>query len=370
MLNGSSQVKAVLPKGTDMELSERKKKILKAVIEEYVETAEPVGSKTLSQKYDLDCSSATIRNELADLSAQGYLEQPHTSAGRIPTAAGYRLYVNELMREKTVTEVEAAHIDTNLNVQSRDLDKLMGSIGRLASDMTSYPAVAIAASPATIKRFDLIYVDTNTFIVVVLLSTNIVRNKLCRLPFSFEEALLRRLSALFNTCFTNIGEDDITPQLISSTERAAGDVMGLCSVIAQFAIETLTEARSGEAVISGEANLLKQPEFRDPEKAHRVINYLTDAGNLRQIHSQPRVGDVRVVIGPENATEELKDSSVVMAFYDAGDGMQGIIGVVGPTRMDYSSVAAKLSYIAANLSRQLGSGAAMPGFDKLMIKGD
>ena len=341
-------------------------------MEEYIETAEPVGSKTIQHKTGLECSPATIRNELADLCANGYLEQPHTSAGRVPTAKGYRLYVNELMRQQKLSVEETETINSALSAKMEELDQLINDVGHMASEVTSYPAVSITSqTPATIKRFDLIYIDPNTFIIVLLLTNDTVKNKLVHLPFSFEQSMMTRLSAVFNASFTGVTEDKITQLMISSCERAVGDTMGLSSVIASFAIETLSSVKSTGAVVTGEANLLKLPEFKDPEKAHKLMNYLSDASNLSLLPSLSKSGDVKVLIGPENVAEELKDSSVVLASYDAGDNMKGLIGVVGPTRMDYSSVAAKLSYIAAGLSRLLGGGSSPPpGFGKLMIKGD
>lgn len=354
-----------------MELSERRKKILRAVVEEYIESAEPVGSRTVLARAGLDCSSATIRNELVALTKEGYLEQPHTSAGRVPTAKGYRLYVNQLMRERELTSGETEEINRKLSTRSAGAEKLMADVGRMATELTSYPALTISASsPVTAKRVDLIYLDPNSFIIVLLLTGDTVKNKLVHLPFSFTEDTLRRLSAVFNASFTGLTEDKITSELIASTERASGDAMGLTSVIAGFLIETLMTSRGAGTNVSGEANLLKLPEFQDPEKAHRLINYLSDSQNISALTASPDFSDVKVLIGPENAALELRDSSVVLASYDAGDGMRGLIGVVGPTRMDYSAVAAKLSYIAGGLSRLLGAGGTPPaGFGKLMIKG-
>jgi len=355
-----------------MALSDRKKIILSAVVEEYIETAEPVGSKTVQQRAQLTCSSATIRNELAALEQEGYLEQPHTSAGRIPTAMGYRLYVNELMHEQKLSLEETNRINQSLSRKIEELDKLMSDVGHMASELSGYPALALAApAPATIKRFDLIYIDPNTFIIVLLLSNNTVKNKLIRLPFSFEQNMVQKLSAVFNASFTGMSDDEITPILISSTERAVGDTMGLCSVIAGFAIETLAGQRSSSPVISGGESLLRLPEFQDSTKAHKLMSYLSGSLDMGSLPSLSGHGDIKVLIGPENVAEELKDSSVVLASYNAGDNMQGIIGVVGPTRMDYSKVAAKLSYIADGLSKVLGGGnTPPPGFGKLMIKGD
>ena len=357
-----------------MDISSRKKKILAAVIEEYIRTAEPVGSKAIAASADLGCSSATIRNELAELVAMGYLEQPHTSAGRVPTPLGYRMYVNELMEHKDLTAEETQAITQSLTGRHQR-GELMTDASRLASQLTNYPAVTLTTSAGvTIRRFDLIYLDANSFIIVLLLSDDTVKNKLVHLPVSAEQSMIQKLATVFNAHFTGIHESDITPVLIRSAERAAQDNLGITAVIAAFAIEVLTGAGAAQTYLVGESQLLHQPEFRDPDKAHRLMSYLSDGSNLLDIPMEQLGGDneVRVLIGPENVAEELRDSSVVLATYDAGENMRGLIGVVGPTRMDYSKVAAKLSFIAAGLSKLLGGGTLPPpGLDnKLIIKGD
>ena len=357
-----------------MAISERKKKILAAVVDEYIRTAEPVGSKAIAQNAGLGCSSATIRNELAELVNMGYLEQPHTSAGRVPTPMGYRMYVNELMEKQKLSIEETEDINRRLNAKLRELDDALSDVSKLASQLTDYPALALTArSAVTIKRFDIIYVDANTFIIVVMLSNSTVKNKLVHLPVSVDQRMVQRLSALFNSGFTGISEDEITPLLINSTKRAADDTMGLTSVIAAFAIEVLTEASAPSAFVTGENRLLAQPEFRDPDKAHKLMSYLSGGGYiLPPSDNFGGTDEVRVLIGPQNVAEELKDSSVVIASYDAGDNTRGLIGVVGPTRMDYSAVAAKLSFLAAGLSKRLGGGESPPEgmHNKLIIKGD
>lgn len=356
-----------------MDLSGRKKKILAAVVEEYIRTAEPVGSKTVAQTAQLGCSSATIRNELAELASMGYLEQPHTSAGRVPTPQGYRMYVNELMQRQKLSLEETEEINRSLNEKLRELDHLVTNVGALASSLTNYPAMAIAAPPsATIKRFDLIYIDANTFIIVAMMSNNTVKNKLVHLPVSVGQDMIQRLSSVFNANFTGITEEKITPLMIRSAERAVDDTMGLTGVIASFAIEILSESQEAKTCVTGTNRLLAQPEFQDPAKAHALMSYLSDAQHLRELDAIDCGGDVKVLIGPENVAEELRNSSVVLASYDMGGDTKGLIGVVGPTRMDYSAVAAKLSLISRALSERLGGGEAPPpGMDnKLIIKGD
>ena len=353
-----------------MEISQRKRKILTAIVESYIATAEPVGSKAMAAV--IGCSSATIRNEMAELTSMGYLEQPHTSAGRVPSPAGYRLYVNELMEQQKLSEAETAAINDKLAAKQRQLDDLMAEVGQLTSSMTNYPAYALAMkAPAAVKRFDFIYVDGNTFIVVALLTDNTVKNKLVHLPFTVSQEQVQTLSSLFNAHFTGVTDEEITDVLIRSTERAAGDTYGLVAVVSAFVMETLAEAKTAPMRVSGASHLLNQPEYRDPDKAHALMNFISSGDRL--LSDLPAMGleqdGLRVTIGPENLAEELKDSSVVMASYDAGGGMRGYIGVVGPTRMDYSSVAAKLSYIAAGLSRMLAGTDAPEGLNnKLVLK--
>ena len=334
-----------------MDIGERKKEILRAVIENYVDTAEPVGSKAVAADIGLSISPATIRNEMAELETMGLLEQPHTSAGRIPSPQGYRVFVNELMREHRLTMEETRAINSALKSRMAELDRLLSSVGALTARLTHYPAYALASAikPTTISRFDLIFVDPNSFIIVVLMSGETVKNKLVHVASPTKPEILLKLATVFNANFTGIPEEKITASLISSCERASGDSTGLVAAIAGFAIDTLCEAKQNEGYISGTMNVLNHPEYRDFKKAQRLINYLSDEEELVRLPSPIAGDELKITIGPENLAEELKDSSVVVARYDIGDDMSGIIGVVGPTRMDYSKVAARLSYIARGL---------------------
>jgi len=355
-----------------MKISQRKKKILAAVVELYIETAEPVGSKVLAQKAGLGCSSATIRNELAELSAMGYLNQPHTSAGRVPTVQGYRLYVNELMERQRLSAEETERLNRELAQRLMALDNLVSDIGQFASQITDLPALAITAPRAvTIVRFDFIYVDANTFIMVALLSDNSVKNKLVHLPVSVEKTKSDKLCTLMNANFTGLREEQITQPLISATERALDDVMGLTAVAASFAIEALSQAGQPGTFIGGQNRLLHHPEYQDPGKAHALMNYLNQAP-MEFPELMAGEPGVKVIVGPQNVSEALRDSSVVLATYDAGGGVRGVVGVVGPTRMDYAAVADKMQLIAQTLSNALNNGLKPPaGMDnKLMIRGE
>jgi len=341
-----------------MNLSLRKKEILKAVVEQFVKTAEPVGSKAVAAVLGSSVSSATIRNEMAELESLGLLEQPHTSAGRVPSSQGYRVYVNELMARPRLSTDDAREINSALKGHSAGPSHLLDEAGNIASRMTTYPAYAMAAVTGivSIARFDLIYVDAFTFIIITLLNNDTVKNKLVHLTTPIDQAMLTKLTTVFNASFTGITEERITPALISSTERAVGDTYGVVAVIAGFTIELLYEAKSMQARVSGAMNILNHPEYRDVEKAQRLIRYLSDDKELARLPSPETTGEIKITIGLENLADELRDSSVMAVRYDAGDDMQGLIGVVGPTRMDYSKVAARLSYIAQGLSWLLSGG--------------
>lgn len=339
----------------DMELSQRKKAILKAVVENYIETAEPVGSKIIAETCGLKVSSATVRNEMAELESMGYLEQPHTSAGRIPSPLGYRVYVNELMQQHRITVEEAESINKELQSRVHKLDEIISDAGRIAATVTNLPAYALSSGNAqvTASRFDLIFVDEHTFIIVIMLSNNSVKNKLVRIPAFVDAKMLTKLSTVFNASFTHMGESDITQSLISATELTTGDNIGLVPVIAGFLIQILSEFKQSAAYVSGTSQLLLHPEFQDVSKAQRLLSYLSDGSDIKNFPAPTDNSSVKITIGPENLAEELKDSSVIVARYDAGGGTQGIIGVVGPTRMDYSTVAARLSYVADSISKML-----------------
>ena len=349
-----------------MNLSERKKTILRAVVEQFVQTAEPVGSKAVVADLGSSISSATVRNEMSDLEALGLLEQPHTSAGRIPSSLGYRVYVNELMSHQRVSSDDAQMITTALKSGGTGPTSLINEAGNLASRLTTYPAYALATKTGltAIARFDFIYIDPYTFIIVTLLNNDTVKNKLIHLTVSVEPQMLTKLAAVFNASFTGIPEEKITPALISSTERAVGDVIGIVAVIAGFTIELLCEEKAANTKVAGTMNLLNHPEYRDVDKAQRLISYLSDDHELMRLPSPENSGEVKITIGPENLADELRDTSVIAVRYDVGDDMQGLVGVVGPTRMEYSKVAAKLSYIAQGLSVLLASG------DKLQLSSD
>ncbi|MTS92757.1 heat-inducible transcription repressor HrcA [Pseudoflavonifractor sp. BIOML-A4] len=347
-----------------MELTERKKRILRVVIENYIETAEPVGSKTIAESSGLDISSATIRNEMADLEELGYLEQPHTSAGRIPSPKGYRLYVNELMDDYRLSIQETQRINQALHLKMAELDRVIDQAGRIVSQLTQYPAFALSSGMerVTIRRFDLLMVERSAFIIVVMTDTNVVRNRLVRLPSDLSEPQLQLLNTLLNTTFTGLTLEQITPELMRVAQHAAGESYGLISLVVSFAIAVLEELEHRKVHTSGIAHLLEHPEYRSLEKAQPLMSYLSEDADPARFPI-PKGDPMSILIGPENVAEALKDTSVVVASYDIGEGMRGVIGVVGPTRMDYAKITARLSYLAQGLSSLFGRGELPPSAD-------
>ena len=336
-----------------MELTERKKKVLRSVVDLYIRTAEPVGSKAVTELPDMNYSSATIRNEMADLTAMGYLEQPHTSAGRVPSAAGYRLYVDELMLQYRLSIDETKSINTAIEEKVQRVDRLVEKVAKLVSQATDLPAISAASrrSGVCVKRFDLILAGQGSFILVLMLTGDEVVNKLIKLPLSVGETDLKLLSAVLNAAMTEIPAEGFTEELLDKVMRSAGNAASLVPVIVDFTTEVLRRQGSTNLAVAGQSRLLGLPEYRDVDKAQRVLESIDEEALSALPAIMATENGTKVLVGPENVTSELKDTSVVMTKFDIGDGLQGMIGVVGPTRMDYAKVTARLSYFAESLSK-------------------
>ena len=336
-----------------MELTERKKKVLRSVVDLYIRTAEPVGSKAITELPDMKYSSATIRNEMADLTAMGYLEQPHTSAGRIPSAAGYRLYVDELMLDYRLSMDETKSINTAIEEKMQRVDKLVEKVAKLVSQATDLPAISVASryGGATVKRFELILAGQGSVILVIMLTNDEVVNKLIKLPVNVSDADLKILSAVLNATMAEIPAEEFTPELLERVMGAAGAAASLVPIIMEFTADTLNRQGSTNMAVAGQMRILGQPEYRDVDKAQRLMSSLDEDSLANLPAVMQNANGTKVLVGPEHVAQELKDTSVVMTKFDIGDGMQGMIGVVGPTRMDYAKVTARLDYFAESLSK-------------------
>ncbi len=336
-----------------LELTDRKKKVLRSVVDLYIRTAEPVGSKAITELPDMKYSSATIRNEMAELTTLGYLEQPHTSAGRIPSAAGYRLYVDELMADYRLSIDETKSINTAIEEKMQQVDKMVEKVAKLVSQATDLPAISVAAhqGSATVKRFELILAGQGSFILVVMLSNDEVFNKLIKLPVQVEDTDLKLLAAVLNATMADLPVEEFTENLLDRVMRSAGNAASLVPIIVEFTADTLRRQGNANVAVAGQMRLLGQPEYRNIDKAQKVISGLDEDALANLPMVMQNANGTKVIVGPENVADELKDTSVVMTKFDIGDGMQGMIGVVGPTRMDYAKVTARLSYFAESLSK-------------------
>lgn len=339
-----------------MELSERKQRILKAIVDLYIRSAEPVGSKTIAALPDMDFSSATIRNEMAELTTLGFLEQPHTSAGRIPSPAGYRFYIDRLMQDYRLSVDETQSINQAMELRMQEFDRAMSKVGKLVSQLTNLPAYAMTSHTESVKvrRFEILPADAGSFILIVMTTDETVKNKLIKLPLSVTDTDLKLLGAVLNASLTELPAESFTPELIDRVTRSAGAAASLVPIIVDFAVHVLESCHRSEIYLTGQNRLLGQPEYQDLSRAQEVLSAL-DEDTISNLPAKLDANSpVQILVGPENVAQELKNTSVVMTRFDIGEGMQGMIGVVGPQRMDYAQITARLSYFAEGLGRMFG----------------
>ena len=297
-------------------------------------------------------SSATIRNELADLTELGYLEQPHTSAGRAPTPKGYRLYVDELMERQRLSVRETEEINAVLRTRLKELDEIVAQAGRAVASFMNYPAylTSTGRKKLTVRRYDLLPVDEWSCIGVFMLSGNRVKSHLIRMQLKVDPEQFPMLANLLNSHFTELPAAEMGERLMDLTGQLPAPLFLLLSQLIAVAGDALEEQQQ-KIITAGSRALLKLPEFRDAEKAHALMGLLADGKEHLPVPVDE--GPMKILIGPENVAEALKDTSVVVASYDIGDDMRGLVGVVGPTRMDYAAVVARLSGFADGLTRLL-----------------
>ena len=272
---------------------------------------------------------------------------------RIPSPKGYRLYVNELMEQQKLSIAETEKINQSLQMKMEELDRVISQAGRAVSSFVNYPAYVAAAGKKrmTARRFDLLPVDERSCIVVMMMSDSRVKSQLLRLQLKVDLEQLPALVGVLNSHFTGISTEEMNQRLMDIAEQVPPQLFLLLSQTVGYAVDALDEAGQREIITAGANQLLKLPEFRDADKAHELMSFLSDS---KENLPMPEDGPMKILIGPENVSEALKDTSVVVASYDIGDDMRGLIGVVGPTRMDYATVAARLSGFAEGLTRLFG----------------
>lgn len=336
-----------------MELDERKKKILQAVIRNYLETGEPVGSRTISKYTDLNLSSATIRNEMSDLEEMGYILQPHTSAGRIPSDKGYRFYVDTMLgeREREVEELKGLLLE-----KDEKMDTLLKRVARVLATNTNYAAMITTPQYQRnkLKFIQLSKVDEYQLLAVVVVEGNVIKNTMLQVEEDLDDATLLKLNILLNTHLNGLSIDEINLAMISAMKQQAGVHSGIVSGVIDAVAEAIRSDEDLKIYTSGTNNILKYPELTDNrEKASELINVFEEKkalGELVQDSLSEESGTgIQVYIGNETPVQSMKDCSVVTATYELGEGMRGTIGIIGPKRMDYDKVIGTLKTLMSEL---------------------
>lgn len=334
-----------------MELDERKMKILKAIIQTYMETGEPVGSRTISKYTDLNLSSATIRNEMADLEEMGLIIQPYTSAGRIPSDKGYRLYVDNLMEEK---EKEVSEMKNFLIQRVDRVELLLKQMAKLLAVNTNYATMISAPRYRgnKLKFIQLSKLEAGKLLVVVVVEGNIIKNTMLDVDGDISYEDLLQLNILLNSTLNGLTIDEINLGLITKLKEKAGDHSGIVgSVLEAVADAIKVDEEQPQIYTSGATNIFKYPELSDGKRASNLISAFEDKQELMELVND--VSDeeqgIQVYIGNETPVESMKDCSVVTANYELGDGMRGTIGIIGPKRMDYEHVVGTLRTLMEQL---------------------
>ena len=328
-----------------LELDERKTKILEAVIRNYLETGEPVGSRTISKYTDLNLSSATIRNEMSDLEEMGYIVQPHTSAGRIPSDKGYRFYVDRIMedKERQVTEIKELMID-----RQDKMELVLKQIVRVLASNTNYAAMVSAPTyhKNKLNFIQLSMFDEKQIVAVVVVEGNIVKNKIIDLREGLDNETLLKLNMLLNTNLNGLSLEEINLSMSSNMKVQAGIHSDIVSEVIDAVADAIKAEEDLEIYTSGANNIFRYPELADGTNASHLINAFEEKDSLTELVYETLANEeetgIQVYIGEEAPVKGMKDCSVVTATYELEEGMKGTIGIIGPKRMDYDKVVGTL----------------------------
>ena len=340
-----------------VELGERKEKILNAIIQNYLETGEPVGSRTISKMSDLNLSSATIRNEMSDLEELGYIIQPHTSSGRIPSDKGYRFYVDHLMadKEREVTEIKDMMIE-----KTEKMEKMLKQVVKVLANNTQYATLISAPSVQRnrLKFVQLSAVDEHQILSVVVMEGNIVKNKIIPVDEPLDNETMLKLNILLNTNLNGLTVEQINLGMITQLKEQAGIHEDIIASVLNTVAGTIHEDDEMQIYTSGATNIFKYPELSDSQKASELISAFEEKQALVDLITETQGEDgeetgIQVYIGDETPIQTMKDCSVVTATYELGEGVKGTIGIIGPKRMDYENVMDNLKNLKVQLDKIL-----------------
>lgn len=337
-----------------MELDERKKTILFAIIKTYLETGEPVGSRTISKYTELNLSSATIRNEMSDLEDLGYIIQPHTSAGRIPSDKGYRFYVDRLLEDK---EREVDEMKEILIEKADKVERLLKTVAKSLSSNTNYAAMISAPQyhRNKLKFIQLSRMVENQIVAVIVVEGNIIKNQIISTKEELDDETLLKLNILLNTNLNGLSIEEINLQIISKMKEQAGIHSALVSDVIDAVADAIKGDEELEIYTSGANNIFKYPELSDHDRASEIITAFEEKKQLTDIvyetlaHQSENSKGIQIYIGEETPVQNMKDCSVVTATYELEEGMQGTIGIIGPKRMDYDKVVNTLKSLTNKL---------------------
>ena len=331
-------------------LDERKLKILQAIIKNYLETGEPVGSRTISKFTDLKLSSATIRNEMADLEEMGYILQPHTSAGRIPSDKGYRLYVDTMMeaKDQEVEEMKSLFIE-----KADRMENLLEQMTKLLAVNTNYAAMVTTPMYRSrkIKFLQLTEVDENQLLAIIVIEGNIIKNKMITTEVPVKKEIVLKLNILLNTYLQGLDLSEINLDVIQQIKMQSDGFGSIVNDILDAIAQAIGEEDKVKVYTSGATNMLKYPELGDNHHVSQLLYTLEEKKEITELMRKESEdsNEIQVYIGKENTVESMKDCSVVTATYELTDGVYGKIGIVGPKRMDYEKVVSTLKTIRTQL---------------------
>lgn len=336
-----------------MDLDERKRIILKAIIQTYLETGEPVGSRTISKYTDLNLSSATIRNEMSDLEEMGYILQPHTSAGRIPSDKGYRLYVDELMREK---EREVSEIKEMMIEKTDRMEQVLKQVVKVLASNTNYATMITGPQyhHNKVKFIQLSKVNEEQILAVIVVEGNLVKNQIIGLTEPIDDEQILKLNLLLNTQLNGLSIEEISLGMITKLKEQAGIHGSMIGSVIDAVAKAIAVDEEIPVYTSGATNIFKYPELSDSSRASELISTFEEKQKLVELMNEANPDGenntgIQVYIGSESPIHGMKDCSVVTASYELGDGMRGTIGIIGPKRMDYENVVDNLQTLKVQL---------------------
>jgi len=337
------------------ELNLRQRQVLKAIIHDYVSSGEPVGSRTIARRHLSDLSAATIRNVMADLEELGYVSQPHTSAGRVPTDLGYRLYVDSLMERPRLSKVEAGRIERVIRPSAGQTGDLMQETSRILSDLSRYAAVVVAPrlTHNTWRRIDFVQLTRERILVVLVADSGLVQQKVILLDEVVEQPELDRISRYLNTLLGGITLQQARDRIVAQMAQERDELHQLMRRAVDLSAKTM-EAEERQVYIGGTVNIAHQPEFADVRKMKEILGAFEEKSKLVKILDQCLAqGGVRVIIGSESEMREMRELSVIASPYRRGDHVLGVLGIVGPKRIAYERMVALVDFTARFVSKVL-----------------